>query len=178
MKMISYFPPTWLVEGDPHELGYNGQNGPFTIKIARQANHPAAVWAQERYEWGYKWKRGLIAGAPVAVAAVELQFWPLLLVAFALALWVPKLLQADMELRGHAIEVQASVHLYGDDQISAEAREARSLMTYRAFRDHSFDDVMALLERKRSWAARAFFGMHPAAAAVKELVETDSLDNQ
>lgn len=157
--MISYWPPTRLVEGDPFELGYNGQNGPFVIRIARAAQHPAAIWAQERWEWGFKWRLGMALAAPIAAAAINLMCWPLLLAAFAVALWAPKLRQRHMELRGHAIEVAVSVALYGDALELAEAREVRSLLTYPPFRSDSPDRVAAELRGLRSWADRTSRGM-------------------
>jgi len=167
--IISYFPPTWLVEGDPHALGFNGQNGPFTIKIARAAPDPAAVWAQERYEWGFKWRWGIAFAAPFAAAAVHLMFWPLLLAAFAVALWVPKLLQRQMELRGHAIEVAVSVALYGRNVEQAELREIRSLLTYPPFKNNSPERVTAEIKALRAWADRTSRGM--AAGKIKRRIE-------
>lgn len=168
--MLSYFPPTWLVEGDPFALGFNGRHGPFTIRIARWAPDPAAVWAQERYEWGYKWRWGLAAAMPVIALAVWLAFLPLALAAFAVALWFPKLLQGPMELRGHAIEVAVSVALYGAAQDEAEAREVRSLLTYRAFRHRRYDEVLSDIVRLRRWAARRSATM--GAAAIKRKLES------
>ncbi|MGQ2942939.1 MAG: hypothetical protein ACT6Q7_02940 [Blastomonas fulva] len=167
--IISYWPPTWLVEGDPFALGFNGQNGPFTIKIARQAPDPAAVWAQERYEWGFKWRWGIAFATPVAGAAVHLMFWPLLLVAFAVALWAPRLLQREMELRGHAIEAAVSVALYGAVIEQAEWREVLSLLTYPPFKRNSAERVAAEIKALRGWAERTSRGM--GADKIKQRIE-------
>lgn len=91
-----WFPPTSFVE----QLSSNGRNNAFRIRIKR-GPYQAAVYAQELFEFGYKWRR--------------------------LHVFLNK---REMELMSHEIEVQAAVLFYGVDEVQYRRREAGGMPAY------------------------------------------------
>lgn len=85
--------------------GKNGTNNLFSVKVDPAAKYPLAVLAQELYESDYKWHPRVIA--------VRLS----------------KAAQREMEYRGHEVEVQAAVELYGADE-DAHRRDEGEVMHY------------------------------------------------
>lgn len=127
MTMISLFPPIFI---GPVSGGANAANNPLRIRIepkVARSEFWAAVLAQERYEWGFKWK----------------------------CLVLPALfLEKHIELMGHAIETYVAVTAYGANYDAYEANEAVSLGWYSAFEGMTLDDKIAALKAKREPARR------------------------
>ncbi len=125
--MISLFPPTFVRTWKP---GANAGNNPLRIWIAEhvaQSEYWAAVLAQERYEWGFKWMVGILP-------ALFMERW--------------------IEPMGHAVEARVAADYYGADFAAYEAREAVSLGSYGSFRGHSQTELLAAMVKCRQRAAR------------------------
>lgn len=125
--IISLFPPTFVSQGDGSP---NARNNPLRIwiepKVAK-SEFWGAVLAQERYEWGFKWKVGIIPAI---------------------------FMESRIEPMGHAIEARVAADYYGADFATYEAREAVSLGSYSAFRGKSKSELLALIVAKRAAAQR------------------------
>lgn len=122
--MIFWLPPTYIV--DQHHS--NASNNAFRIVIRRGIPCFGAVLCQERAEWAWKWKR----------------------------LQLPRFissLRREMELFGHAVEVEVAVRHYAMDRDAYEHSEARALTSYRQFRGIPLADILAGLVRNRIKAA-------------------------
>lgn len=125
--IISLFPPTFVRSWQP---GANAGNNPLRIWIAdhvAQSERWGAVLAQERYEWGFKWKVGIIPAI---------------------------FMQSHIEPMGHAVEARVAADYYGADFATYEAREAISLGSYSAFRGKAQAELLALMVSRRAAAAR------------------------
>ncbi len=126
--IISFFPPTFV--RDVPRTGTNAHNNPLRIWIARQvglSEYWGAVLAQERYEFGFKWKVGVIP-------AIFLERW--------------------IEPMGHAVEARVAADYYGADFDAYEALEAQSLGSYGSLKGKSQAELLALMVAKRGAAAR------------------------
>jgi len=130
--IISVFPPTFVRRGDGSP---NARNNPLRIwiepKVAK-SEFWGAVLVQERYEWGFKWKVGVIP-------AIFMERW--------------------IEPMGHAIEARVAADYYGADFATYEAREAASLGSYSAFRGLPPSELIRIMQTKRA-AADRWVGRH------------------
>lgn len=125
--IISLFPPTFV---RPWQPGANAGNNPLRIWIAEhvaKSEFWGAVLAQERYEWGFKWKVGIIP-------AIFMERW--------------------IEPMGHAVEARVAADYYGADFAAYELSEARSLGSYGSFRGKPESELLALIVAKRAAASR------------------------
>lgn len=127
MTMISIFPLIFI--GDVSG-GANASNNPLCITIepkVAQSECWAAVLAQERYEWGFKWK----------------------------CLIFPALfLNKHIELMGHAVETYIAWAYYHRDIDDYEKGEALSLGWYSFFQGTTIQEKIAMLRKKRGPAKR------------------------
>lgn len=176
--MLSFFPPTWIVQGEPSDLGYNAQNSHFWIRLASKAPSPAAVWCQERYEWGFKWFWGFLMSSPALAYAGWMASQSRLveaalacLVAFAVTLHGPRFINRRMEIEGHAIEIEACVDLYGELYENALTREARALTGYDQFKGWDTNRCMSALIAKKKWAEIEYHGMRKSAIKMKAKID-------
>lgn len=125
--MIAIFPPTFVRAWQP---GANAGNNPLRIWIAdrvAKSEYWGAVLAQERYEWGFKWKVGIIP-------AIFMERW--------------------IEPMGHAVEARVAADYYGADFAAYELSEARSLGSYGSFSGKPESELLALMVSRRAAAAR------------------------
>lgn len=131
--ILSWFPLT--IVGDAG--GVNATNNPFRILINRQTldGSPwAAVLAQERYEWQWRFGLFLLGVLPVLLT----RFGPL---------------ARHIEAMGHAIEIEVACRYFDRDRDVYTAREARALATYPMF-DGSYTQALKALQSRRAEAAR------------------------
>lgn len=98
MGLIAMFPPTFSVA--KLKMG-NAVNYPFCIIQSRNIDCPGAVLLQERFEYGYRAKRG----------------------------WLP-IGKRKMELLSHEIEVQAAALIYGKDPAAYRLKEVNVMHSY------------------------------------------------
>ena len=124
------FPIVTIRDIDPQVWGRNARNDPFRIEIARRLS-PTQSWlgvlAQERYEWGFKWKRGLIG---VLIPGVR----------------------REMELRSHTVEAWVAHRWDMHDFDMYLRQEAQSMVAgYDGlFKGMTWNQVYDLMiERKR-----------------------------
>jgi hypothetical protein len=129
--------------------GANGRNWPGFFVVQRDLPAARAVWAQELYEAGWKWRR-----------------LPLLLVLVPIGRLVPRVAAAwkrPLELMGHEIEVQAEVRLLNldaDGERQARLREARALRDhYPSFEGMSEGRIISDMLDRRETATR-WVGRH------------------
>lgn len=105
-----WWPRIIVYDGDADEAweaGWNGQNNGLRIRIWSGIAHFAAVLAQERYEWAFKWKVGLIPAL---------------------------FMRRRIEFHGHAVECVVAARWYGANLGAKLDAEARSLVGYRQFK--------------------------------------------
>lgn len=125
MTILRLFPFPMIFRG---ELGgtRNANNNLFRIAMDKglPAAQPfAAVLAQERFEWGYKWRR--------------------------FAFFADKV---EMELRGHAVEAYVAMDQYGFDLPLYEEGEAQALSFYPQFAGMAYGEILVELRRRRAIA--------------------------
>ena len=113
--------------------GVNARNWPGVIHIDPDCERIGSVWAQERYEAGWK-----------------LNPWNLLRFRFS------KETRIEMELMGHEVEVQAALMFYGRDPKIVRFAEAHALLTeYRDFKGFStVNEIVTELEDRKPAAER------------------------
>lgn len=125
--LVRLFPPIIVRDADRPHGQANAHNTAFWIWIFRSVAPFAAVLAQERYEWGARWRRGLI---------LSLQA------------------KRDIEVMGHAVEACVAHRYYGQDLDAYEAAEAASLSLYPIFDAVPAATRRALITACRPAAAR------------------------
>lgn len=161
--MILKFPPTRWVSG-PLKYNANARVNLFGIRLRRSIARPAAVFAQELYEWSV---RAAIFAAVAILAAVAVavtgqgMIAPVgLLAAYAAAElpWVRGPGMRWLELRGHAVTRMAVIHYYPDtvdDWDKWRRSHAESMQRfYPAFRDMTPDEIEVRLFKLEPWAGR------------------------
>lgn len=107
MIVRRFFPRIEIRDGgheDAMRVGANGRNNGFRIWVWNRIECPAAVAAQELYEWAARWR------------------WNILLL-------VPGVKRL-IEIKSHEIEVQAAARLYGRNPAAYRAHEAGGMLNY------------------------------------------------
>jgi hypothetical protein len=114
--------------------GANGRNWPLLVIMDPEAPYPLAVLAQELYEAEYKVNPLNLIASLTGEGAREL------------------------ELRGHEVEVQAAVRLYGASETAHRQSEAKALTTYPQFKGWTLEQLeMGMMEHTGSamrWVAK------------------------
>jgi len=133
----------------------NASNSFVGISIWKGAPNFAAVLAQERYEWMFKWKLAL-AMLPLALVVGYFTHWAVSPVIFAFSMLISRIpsLLRRMELRGHAIEVAVAHKFYGVPLEVHEQSEARAMFYGYGglFKSMGSDTVAGELKKLRGWA--------------------------
>ena len=113
--------------------GFNAKNWPGVIHIDYDCERIGSVWAQERYEAGWK-----------------LNPWNLLRFIFS------KKARIKMELMGHEVEVQTAALFYGRNAKIVRFAEAHALITaYDDFDEfNNVDEVVVAMEKLKPEAER------------------------
>tara|TARA_Y100000296_G_scaffold47694_1_gene54643 strand:+ start:143 stop:547 length:405 start_codon:yes stop_codon:yes gene_type:complete len=107
----------------------NARNWPGFIILDPDAPYPAAVWAQERYEAGWKMN-------------------PFHLIRFHASAKARR----ELEIRGHEIEVQAAHLLYDAPIRKTRQAEAAALTKYDDFKGRSEDWIFRQMRKEADWA--------------------------
>jgi hypothetical protein len=114
--------------------GANGRNWPLLVIMDPEAPYPLAVLAQELYEAEYKVNPLQLIYTRTGEGAREL------------------------ELKGHEVEVQAAVRLYGASETEYRKAEARSMVQYKQFAGWTLEQLeMGMMEHTGSamrWVAK------------------------
>lgn len=143
--------------------GRNGANNLFRVRLWAGAARPAAVLAQEIFEMEYKRGRFLRWFVARIVPGWRRRF------------------DEEMELIGHAVEIEAAIHLYVADRSFMETHEARSLTAFGSsyarrgmFKGLSISDVRLSLRARRVTAARWLRENSERLAGWKSLIEENA----
>lgn len=186
VTLRAFLPRITLRAGDRETAwaaGTNGQNNLVRIWLFAGIACPAAVLAQELYEWRWQRLAGLAgAGLVFTLLGGAAALWgpfhwlgvvgPAML-AFALTPQLPPLLRA-MELRSHEVEVQAAVALYGALETIYRAGEVGGpghggMMSYGHLKgltaEQLYDGMARHAAAARRWVTRNRGLLEKAAAA-------------
>lgn len=125
--LASLLPPIIVRNADRPAGQPNAHNSASHIWIWRNVEPFTAVLAQERYEWGARWRRGLILSLRA---------------------------RREVEAMGHAIEACVAHRFYGRDLEEYEIAEAASLRLYPIFMGINASQRLALIKACRPAAAR------------------------
>jgi hypothetical protein len=106
-----------IVRWERPDRDANGRNWPLYVMMDPKATYPLAILAQEIYESLYKTNPLNLIYTRTGEGAREL------------------------ELRGHEVEVQAAVRLYGASETEYRKAEARSMVQYKQFKGWTPDNI-------------------------------------
>lgn len=142
--IASVFPPIIIRNTDRPTGAPNAHNNAWRIWIWRNVQPFAAVLAQERYEWGERWRRGLFLSLRD---------------------------RREIELMGHAIEACVAHRFYGFDIDDYEIAESASLNLYPIFHDFRPQQRLEMLQARRAKAVK-WVDRHRAFIAWARRIET------
>jgi hypothetical protein len=162
---LTFIPPVQYLKGDYYEakrLGFSGRNTSYNIKIVTGSSiYIMPILAQERAEWGYKTKIGLVAGAALGLGAYLLgAHWAVAaLIAFAGLVLAYKPFSRNLEYLGQTVELVVATEWFGADRDDYFLKTAQQLTGYAQFKGVSVNDIENNL-RKAEPKARKWVASH------------------
>ena len=127
--------------------GVNARHNLFCIRIRPDLKHYEAILAQERYEWFYLRKWGLLTMLPIVVLAVYIggiEGWVLGILAIPAHVFGPRWPAnlRRMEIIGHTIEWIMATERLGAPKASYLKSEAYALTRYKQFKGWTLEECM------------------------------------